>query len=331
MDALYDVAISFLSRDEPLAVRIHNELRENLSVFVYTKRQEELAGTDGLESWRQAFFSKSRLVIILYRDGWGKTRWTAVEELAIKDRAFNGAWNSLLLVMLDENSPPPSWIPETHIRLNYTKYGNSLIGAIKMRAEELGCALKVETATERATRVQSIELARTERDQLLSYQGMAAARTEVDNMRHELDEKLADIQLHLTTINLEHGADNREYVIRTEQAALNFYPYFTSPATQSRIVVQEFDRALMLPDERANRMYIPGEEPHPISKSEFYFDYDAAYGWCWRARDARGNLLTTSGLCEHLLKSLLELHEQLTTGKKVRRRAQAYGRGGTWS
>jgi hypothetical protein len=50
MATLYDVAISFLSGDEPLA-RLHDQQSENLSVLVYSKRQEELAGTDGFESF----------------------------------------------------------------------------------------------------------------------------------------------------------------------------------------------------------------------------------------------------------------------------------------
>src|SRR3977135_1846030 len=102
MGVLYDVAVSFLSADEALAVKLDQDLSETLSVFVYSKRQEELAGTDGLESFRQTFLSQSRLIVVLYRDGWGKTRWTSVEELAIKERVFNGHWKSLLFVMLDE-------------------------------------------------------------------------------------------------------------------------------------------------------------------------------------------------------------------------------------
>jgi hypothetical protein len=233
--------------------------------------------------------------------------------------------------MLDEQSTPPSWIPQTHIRLNYARYGNALIGAIKMRAEELGSSLKVETAIEKAKRAQSLELVRAERDRLLRDEGTAATRTERDSLRQELDKKIADIQSHLTTIKLEHGADDHEYVIRTEQVAINFYLYVTWPVTESRIVVQEFDGPLLLPSNRANRMYIPGEEPRAISKSEFYFDYDAAYGWCWRARGVSGNWLTTSGLSELLIKRLLDLHEQFTSGKKVRRRTRTLDRPGPWS
>src|SRR5271155_3703298 len=88
-EARYEVAISFLSQDEPLALKLHEQLSESLPVFVYSKKQEELAGTDGLESFRHAFLSQSRLVVVLYRHGWGKTKWTAVEELAIKDRIFD--------------------------------------------------------------------------------------------------------------------------------------------------------------------------------------------------------------------------------------------------
>jgi hypothetical protein len=85
----FDVAISFLLKDEPLALQLHSRLSEIFDVFVYSKNQEELAGTDGLESFRQIFRHNSSLVVVLYRDEWGKTRWTRVEEAAIKDRAFN--------------------------------------------------------------------------------------------------------------------------------------------------------------------------------------------------------------------------------------------------
>src|ERR1022692_3290790 len=162
-DPRYDVAISFLSQDEPLALKLHEELSKNLSVFVYSKRQEELAGTDGLESFRQAFRSQSRLVVVLYRDGWGKTPWTGIEELAIRERMFEGGWKSLLFVMMDQRGTYPPWLPETHIRLNYNKFASDLIGAIKLRAVELGGELKVETAVGKAQRMNVIAQANAER------------------------------------------------------------------------------------------------------------------------------------------------------------------------
>ena len=52
----YDVAISFLFEDQNLAAAIYDKLSEGLKVFFYPRNQEELAGTDGLESMRKPFF-----------------------------------------------------------------------------------------------------------------------------------------------------------------------------------------------------------------------------------------------------------------------------------
>ena len=326
MDVAYDVAISFLSPDEPIATKLHADLSESLRVFVYSKRQEELAGTDGLESFRQTFLTGSKLVVVLYRDGWGQTRWTAVEELAIKDRLFSGGWELLLFVMLDEKSTPPAWLPNTHIRLSYTHYREALVGAIKMRAQELGSTLKVESALEKAKRVQANELLHAEREQLLINRGTDAARKEHAKLRQLLDEKSTELQSELTTIKLEHGCNARDYIIRSDQVSLLFYLHITVPATESHIVLREFDGALALPG--SSRMYFPGEGPREIAKQEFYFDYNHTCGWCWRQGSSTGAILDTPGLAEHLMKSILELHQLYKTGARTRYRETSRSRSG---
>ena len=72
-DYKYAVAISFLSQDEPLALELYGRLSQQLAVFVYSKKQEDLAGTNGIDSFRVAFGSQARLIVVLYRDGWGET------------------------------------------------------------------------------------------------------------------------------------------------------------------------------------------------------------------------------------------------------------------
>lgn len=81
----YDVALSFLYQDEALAKSLNDKLCEGLNVFFFPRSQEELAGTDGLESMRETFRHESRLNVVLYRPKWGHTPWTAVEAAAIKD------------------------------------------------------------------------------------------------------------------------------------------------------------------------------------------------------------------------------------------------------
>jgi len=102
----FDVAISFLAEDEALALELYNELSEVLNVFVYSKQKEELAGSDGVETFRSIFKDRTKLIVILYRKGWGESEWTNVEEQAIKEFGLENKWEGTLLVKLDDSEPP---------------------------------------------------------------------------------------------------------------------------------------------------------------------------------------------------------------------------------
>ena len=51
----YDVAFSFLTRDEGLALQLNDLLQDRIKTFVYSERQKELAGTDGEVQKRKIF------------------------------------------------------------------------------------------------------------------------------------------------------------------------------------------------------------------------------------------------------------------------------------
>jgi hypothetical protein len=114
----YDVAISFLSKDEPTGAALHDRLSDGLEVFFYPRSQEELAGTDGLETMRRPFIDESRVTVVLYREPWGKTPWTRVEQTAIQERCLNHGWHSLFFMTLDKTSAIPIWLPQNHVRFN---------------------------------------------------------------------------------------------------------------------------------------------------------------------------------------------------------------------
>jgi hypothetical protein len=71
-----DVAISFLATDERIAEALATRL-VGLKVFYFPDRQEDLAGTDGLETMRAPFLT-ARVNVVLYREQWEKRsgpRW----------------------------------------------------------------------------------------------------------------------------------------------------------------------------------------------------------------------------------------------------------------
>jgi hypothetical protein len=150
----YDVAISFLAKDQLIAGELADRLVESLKVFYFPRAQEKLAGTDGMESMRTPFVSGSRVTVILYREQWGKTEWTSLEESAIKDGCLNRGWSTLMFVQLDETSKLPPWLPRTQVRFALERYGiDQLVGAIKLRVQEQGGTIEKPDAASRARRV----------------------------------------------------------------------------------------------------------------------------------------------------------------------------------
>ncbi len=133
----YEVAFSFLQQDEKIAFDINDQVADRLSTFIYSKRQEELGGTDGEQSFNKVFYEQSRIVVVLFRDGWGQTPWTRIEETAIKNRAFDKSWEFLLLVNLDPKSSLPTWIPKTYIWLDFERYkGEGAAAVIEHKVKE---------------------------------------------------------------------------------------------------------------------------------------------------------------------------------------------------
>src|SRR5229473_3562707 len=103
----YDVAVSFLVQDQRIAQALNDELEASgLNVFFFPRKQEELAGTNGMESMRAPFL-EARVNVVLFRKPWGETPWTRVEDSAISERCFKGGWSSLMFVQLDKTSPLP--------------------------------------------------------------------------------------------------------------------------------------------------------------------------------------------------------------------------------
>lgn len=138
-----DIAITFVNEDLAFAGDLRDRLGAALNVFVYNAKQEELAGTDGLQSLREIFRHRARLVVILNRARWGKTDWSRVEEEAITDRFLKEGPSFLFVIMMD-GSAAPLWLPDKLIRFNLKDFGiEQAVAAIKARAIERGSEVQL--------------------------------------------------------------------------------------------------------------------------------------------------------------------------------------------
>ena len=55
----YDVAFSFLAEDEDLATQINDLIQDRVNTFLYSRKQDAIAGTDGEKTFNRVFGSEA--------------------------------------------------------------------------------------------------------------------------------------------------------------------------------------------------------------------------------------------------------------------------------
>jgi len=298
----YEVAFSFLADDEPLAMSIADRLRDRMRVFLFSERQRELAGKDGLEEFSAVFGQKARVVSVLYRQGWGTTRWTRVEESAIKDRAFDRGWDFLIVVSLD-GSRAPVWLPRTKLWLGFDRYGvGGAASVIDARVQEAGGQVHEENAIERAERLARIEKNRAEREAYLaSPAGVQGAQAEVAKVFEHLQTQVdalgkLDTPFKIRLINTHHDT----FFISSTQVSLSFgwSCQYSNTLRGSGLCVAEYSAPYSPPELR--------RDPEISGRVTFRFALDSTGRRVWLPEGDPDHTFTSQGLVDHYLKRLLD-------------------------
>jgi hypothetical protein len=312
MDASLDVAISFLAKDEPFAAELHARLERTLRVFFFPRRQEELAGTDGLESMRTPFL-ESRVAVVLFRQPWGETPWTRVEETAIKDRCLATGWNSLLFATLDKTSPLPTWLPNTHIRFSSQDYPiEELVGAIKLRVQESGGTISRPNALVAAKRIKAdAELREDEKRFFRDFRFITlTAKPQVNALLNEIVRKAREVS--------EIGGFPIEPLVRESQCVIR-YGGVTLHLRWTQQFANVIDDAELRVCSLSGRLYMPGEqfihtrEPRELSRRTFKPKLDFTRNLRWAVPDVN-QLLNDADLVEEVIMAFLQLVERVNRG-----------------
>jgi hypothetical protein len=285
----YEVALSFLEADEPLALRFARELEGRASVFVYSEHQKELAGTDGVDRFTQVFGTEARVCVILYRDGWGKTKWTRVEEGAVKNRGITYGWDFLLLISLDGTSP--IWLPRTQLWLGWERFGiEAGVAVIERKITEAGGSVSAQSALGFAALLGERQEREAARARLLkSQKGVDLARAEVSRLFDILAEKVTRVQhqapslrIALRRVDSTAVAINSpgyavslawflQYIDSLEYSSLCIMeragPYLERPVRGGPLVVRDV-HATFTVDDRGLPAWIHDDEPDRLYSTE---------------------------------------------------------------
>jgi hypothetical protein len=320
-DPKYDVAISFLQQDVNTAHALATKLKEVFDVFFYPDRQEELAGTDGMEFMRTPFFEDSRLMVVLYREKWGKTRWTAIEERAIKEACFNGEWSRLFFIVVEDAKVFPGWLTPTHIRFNLVDFGiDGAAAAIKARVLENRGRLKPMTPLKRAEVQKADDEYRKARQYALSPSGEAGVEAQVEELIREILKQCEAVNA-AGNQQISFGAfkeDLRECVMTDGNVSMSIF--WQNERTLSKlgyIAVSEYNDRLTLPTEARRQVY--ARQPQRVGERRYKPDLSRSLDIGWEEPDTK-EFLSSKALAEKCVIAFMDLVEKRNSGRLTRSR-----------
>ncbi len=276
-----------------------------LNAFLYSKRQGELVGADGELVFNRLFGEQARIVVVLYRDGWGSTPFTRFEQTAIKNRAYSSGYDFVLLIPLDQPPAAPPWLPKTRIWYDLGRFGeDGAVAIIEDRVPQVGGEPQAETPEQHLARLGKDAQAAREREGLLLTQGLELARKEVGSLFREL-ERIAEAS-HTGGFPVEAERNPQDALVMhlrgggTVTATLAWQNPAINSLNNSCLRVI-FTQAMLL---FAPQMFLHGD-PARLGTLEFAFDLTRGLQPIWRPPGNAG-AISTQALAERVIRSLAD-------------------------
>ncbi len=218
----YDVAFSFVAQDESLATELADYFEGSLRVFLYSRKQEIIAGTDGEISFNAVFSEQCRLVVVLFRNEWGSTPWTRIEETAIRNRAYDEGYGFVMFIPIEESQNVPRWLPKTQLWIGLKRWGiRSAASVIDARIQELGGEPTEEKLEHRAKRTERALLFAKSREQYLkSTAGVQGATQAYLQLRDEVLASLPNLQVEIPSLEITERHTDRQIALLSTGPAL---------------------------------------------------------------------------------------------------------------
>ena len=273
VDYKYEIAFSFLKKDELLANQIKDLLQNGLKPFLYSKSQETEAGTDLEIKFMNVFGKQSRSVVVLFRDKWGTTQWTQIEEKAIRDRAKKEGYDFLLFIILDSSNKIPKYLPKTQIWEGLTQLGiNGAVNIIEERVKSLKGDLMEEFSFDVDVKINTDPTFEVERSKFLeSVSGLEIAAVELKKLFSELEKAKNKIEGSKEGTSFDYQQKDRSCRVKYGKYSVRFYSQLANNN-------QPMDSSLYF---ELQKQGSSSNEPNILAVEEYHFEIKkpGVYGW----------------------------------------------------
>lgn len=294
----YDVAFSFCSQDEALALNIAATFSDSISTFIYSQQQKEIAGKDGEIEFSRVFGETARIVVVLYREEWGNSPWTRIEQTAIRGRAFEHGYDFVLFVPVQEPVELPKWVPKQQLWLGLNRFGlPGITSIIEKRVSDFG-GNTVPLTPEESARKQAklIALRRKNAALLNTAEGVKLASEEFQKFKAELLAALGGVAAELGPQSMRIDDTRHDTTIYSGGYVLNI--------EWENIFVNSLDAAGLIISLYRKHRDIHAKPLNRLARHELKFAISDVGSPHWRENSER--VLTTSDAVKLAMTLLLD-------------------------
>lgn len=275
----YDVAFSFTVEDEDLVQKVNDLINGRLKTFIYTENQDILAGRDGEKIFSEIFSKKARIVVVFYRTNWGNTAWTRIEEIAIRNRAYEEGYDFTIFIPLDENPQVPKWLPKPKLWYGIKRWGiDGLAPVIEAKVQEYGGRINEKSYIDQADLIKKKDEHKRKIESLFKTEkGVNLANNEAQELISKIKEMVNTVikkKLELKEIfNSQHRI---VYTFSNMNLDFIWSNRFINVLNESFLTVEISEGILKI----KSNYIVP--EPKVIKKLKYSFDIDLYEGNGWK-------------------------------------------------
>ncbi|MEQ9399905.1 MAG: hypothetical protein RJQ04_12155 [Longimicrobiales bacterium] len=314
-----------MAEDEPFAAQLESALRAHVrgDVFLYSRQQESIAADGQLvELFTRIFKISARVVVIVHREGWGTTQYTALERDAIRGRRLRHGVRGILVVSLD-GTFPDAWYPEDEFRLSPSQFEIGQIAAIiAQRVHEEGGRLGPEPPLDKAARLQRERTRASALEAELRDHGAHMLEEESKRVFLALRDSSGAIS-EVSEDRMTFAEDERRCVVNHRWAGLKvtWVRQYSNSLDGSSLRLEFFDTPIHLTG-------TPIAPPRSIRRVCLHLAHPEHEVWGWTPDAARSAglppFMTSSEVADWAASTLLDI----TDGERPSRRPPGPGRRG---
>ncbi|MEQ8693877.1 MAG: hypothetical protein RIC85_00920 [Gammaproteobacteria bacterium] len=304
----YDIALSFLAADESLATEIADLLQDRFNVFLYSRKQEEIAGRDGELAFNSVFERESRMVAVLYRESWGETPWTRIERTAIRNRAYDEGYDFLIFIPLDSPPGVPKWLPKTQLYVGLSRWGvNGAASVLEDRISQAGGSPRVEGVTERARRLARSKSFAAEREQFRTGAGISASDKEFEILEAELERIVTELKKTVPDVSFTTKSVRNHLVIIGERVGcgIQWHRRFTNSLEESELEISFWRGHPPFP----GVIFI--NNPVQVGRMSLNFDLLRPGEAGWKLSGPKGREFSSPDLAAQLIRQTMDAADKL--------------------